>query len=221
MNQRGCEYQMFSDDPDFNRQRRNVIVTGSLIWAFFIAGIESSSLLPNHANVAAPCNLELLWTIVISYFLWRLFQVAHDVKAKRREKWWSGIQGQLNRSVNRLQQFQAQIEQARQQLVAEEITHQKFELKFEAIDTISIIDDVVCGLRFAITYENGDMRDRRKTTTIRKYSITWWRAVLPVYVSLAIRTTYFTDYTLVYLVGGTAVLLSIYKFASCLMVCKS
>lgn len=64
------------DDARFDRQRRNVMVTSSLLVAAWIVRANFTSFTVFGLTAASPHRVGTLWAILIAYFMWRLSQMA-------------------------------------------------------------------------------------------------------------------------------------------------
>jgi hypothetical protein len=63
------------DDARFDRQRRNVMVTSSLLIAAWLVKADFSRFNLFGLSANAPHRIGILWAILVLYFLWRLFQM--------------------------------------------------------------------------------------------------------------------------------------------------
>ena len=205
---------MLSDDARFDRQRRNVMIVGSLLWALQIARIDVASLLPNHVAPGAPRNLELLWGILIVYFLWRLYQVSHDFRATRLNHLRQVLPRFLTpallktREVARLKNNIRRHYEPDKTISINSIFFNQNEIELREFSS----GDVRYDLRPNIKWDNGSTSSSRVELVVKQYSWTWQRAALQARWSLGISTTYFTEYTLPYLIGISAAILASYRY---------
>lgn len=205
---------MISDEARFTRQRRNIMVSGSILWALHIAKIDVVSLLPNHANVGSPRNLELLWGVLILYFLWRLYQVSHDARAKRLMHFRQVLPSYLTRILLKTPEIASLRTQIRDHYEPEVGGNIKSVLfRQDQIGLKEFSGGVVrYELEATIDWGNGGITSQRHELIIKEGSWSWWRAALRARWSLTLETTYFTEYTLPYLIGTTAVVLAFYRY---------
>lgn len=205
---------MISDEARFTRQRRNVMLTGSILWALQLTQINIVSLLPNHITPGAPRNLEVVWAIVMSYFLWRLSQVSHEFRAKRRNQLRQVLPTHLTRILLQTREVSLMEKQIRYSYEPDKVANIKsisFSQNHIALKEFSS-GDVKYELSAAVDWGNGSISIKRVELIVKEGSLSWWRAALQTRWSLGLQTTYFTEYTLPYLVGGSAVVLAFYRY---------
>jgi hypothetical protein len=206
---------LISDEARFERQRRNVMVAGSILWALQVARINVASLFPTNAKIGSPRNLELIWGTVILYFMWRLYQVSHDFRAKRRNQFRQCVPTFLTRDLLSTPQIAALKGEIRQ--------HYEGDPNVPDIKTISFRQDRIALKEYAsgdlkyeleatVDWSHGSVSTQRHEVVIEEGSPGWWRAALRARWSLGFNTTYFTEYTLPYLIGVTALGLAFYRY---------
>ena len=214
---------MVEDAPLFDKQRRNVMVAGTLYLALRFSQISLVRFLPG--QLQAPVSpdsvwrLRLVWAIAILYFMWRMFQVSHDVRATRRNLWKSAT----TTAVGRRLFSSPEIRDLRKQIVArhsddgqsDAVVH----FNRDQVQVTENAKDITYKVLATVTWrvsENATSSSLNKAyeVTIERGGLTWTRAALDAYATLIIKTTYFTDYTLAYAIGYAAAGLAIYDAAT-------
>src|SRR5690348_10779827 len=78
------------DDARFDRQRRNVMITSTLLIGAWLAKADFQEIKIFGLGTAYPHRLEILWAAIIAYFMWRLLQLTgkkqrEDIQAMYQE----------------------------------------------------------------------------------------------------------------------------------------
>jgi hypothetical protein len=211
---------MFDDAAQFDRQRRNVIVAGSVLWALTIAGIHVDAFLPVRAQPTSPCNLYLLWGIVLGYFLWRLYQVSHDIRAQRRTQFLSSLKTEITKRLFKSFETKELKNKIIQEYASRGLTIESVTFDGSTIQLTGDESEYVYKVKTTITYTKEVERTiggNTQEVVIRKGGDTWRRAAVINFITLSLKTTYFTEFLLPILIGVSAALIALIGYSVCLV----
>ena len=204
------------DDARFDRQRRNVMVTSSLLIATWLVKGNFSNLSFFGLTAGYPHRIEILWVFLIIYFLWRLFQMTGKEQQKDiidlfQEIFVSTLTGIAKKQV---------------------IEERRLELEKEAGTGRELLSSIVLLVDGGATYQSKEYKftadfyvsshwktpegDSHESGKRKKSFVTgqpeFALGIRKTRVLVLLKRKTFTEYTLPYLLGFIAIAIGIFGF---------
>lgn len=196
------------DDARFDRQRRNVMVTSTLLIGAWFSSADFKNLMIFGLTAAHPHRLEMLWTVVVGYFMWRLFQVTGKDQLKDVEEMYQEMflraMVRIGKSVVH-REYEEEVRKGandrKEQLVSISVNVETDNYKYQSY---------IFNCKYNVDAKwTSAVGDRHETTTRSvKYSIgdpEFSRGRLRAMINVVLMRKMFTEYVLPYVLGVASI----------------